>query len=639
MTNLKFSIIGLLVFLLLQNTSFAQQSTVKTISNDEFNDSYIYRSFTTGIPTNELPKGVTDAYIYLEDGGRTAALIYKYADNYKMYPKIKIDFSYNDAKGNGAEYKNGEITVSSQIPFSETTISGYFKISGNKLIFLRKERYDPGAENADAADKALADGDIKKAAELYMETMYPPMGFFEYTHKVLLKRAYEVAKKQFKNKQYKKACETMGYAYDFIDTDWDSDIYDDKEIVNIIANYTYFLDKAKMYKKCAEVSEMICNSGNNVTGPFMHLGDAYYHTNKKKEALKAYKTYSEKRTKQGKTVPSYVKNRIKELSPNSNTAWDNFIAGCNVIENSFLDIDNVGNLPRISDQQEEILKKSYPINGDMIIKPIVFRMPNYYFVLFQYVYEGPNCFDLYIFDKKGKQISKKEGFIVGSTGSRYSLQTKAKIRSYKNNTIRISTKEEEYDDGEISIIFRYYTVDKNGKISKTKYAENKTQAMGWYDFLFDLHIAENHKIHFSKDVQKFNKSPTVKLPDDIVKYFSDFTIEAVGIDETDTNLSEIYSSAKEKHSYFVGCYATADNMTVYFIYSFIKYTDSSSHRIDAFAFNQDQKFIKAINVYYGSKIDTPLLIDKDGDFIINIEYQIGNLKIELKSNGNIEYYR
>jgi len=59
-------------------------------------------------------------------------------------------------------------------------------------------------------NEALADGDIKKAAELYMEKSYPPPSYYEVTQRTLLKRAHQVALKQFKAKEYKKAAETMG---------------------------------------------------------------------------------------------------------------------------------------------------------------------------------------------------------------------------------------------------------------------------------------------------------------------------------------------------------------------------------------------------------------------------------------------
>ena len=147
--------------------------------------------------------------------------------------------------------------------------------------------------------------------------MYPPMGFFEHTHKILLKRAYEVALPQFRNKEYKIACETMGYAYEFEYIDEESDILADKKIINILANYSYFLDKAELYEKCIEVSEIVVFVDENATGPYMHLGDSYYHTNKKKEALEAYKTYSKLRKEQGKKIPAYVTERITEISGNN----------------------------------------------------------------------------------------------------------------------------------------------------------------------------------------------------------------------------------------------------------------------------------------------------------------------------------
>ena len=56
----------------------------------------------------------------------------------------------------------------------------------------------------------------------------------------------------------------------------------------------------------------------------MHLGDSYYHTNKKQKALEAYKEYSALRIKQGaeKRIPNYVKTRIAELDTKAKIATD-----------------------------------------------------------------------------------------------------------------------------------------------------------------------------------------------------------------------------------------------------------------------------------------------------------------------------
>ncbi len=107
----------------------------------------------------------------------------------------------------------------------------------------------------------------------------------------------------------------MGYSYDFWIFDEESDILSDKKILMIIADYSYFLEKAKMYKKSIEVSKLLTYADSKLTGPYLHLGDSYYHTSNKKKALEAYEEYSKLRKEQGKEerIPVYVKKRINEL--------------------------------------------------------------------------------------------------------------------------------------------------------------------------------------------------------------------------------------------------------------------------------------------------------------------------------------
>lgn len=304
--------------LFFQDTSFAQQA--KTISSAEFEKIYPYVDYVDGYPKDKMPDGVTDVIIYAYNDVDSARLIYKLKNSYKVFPAIKSEFNYNWAKRIGAEYKNGFIEVSSIMPFSETSSTGIFKIAGGKqLIFIKQITYSPNVDIEQNAENALAKGDIKTAADLFNEKTYPPLNYYEETQKKLLKRAHEVALKQFKAKEYTKAAETMGYAYDFWDIDEESDLYFDKKMVSILADYTYFLEKAKMYQKCIKVAEAFTFTVIDVAGPYMHLGDSYYHTNKKQKALEAYKTYSDLRIKQGaeKRIPSYVKKRIAELDTKS----------------------------------------------------------------------------------------------------------------------------------------------------------------------------------------------------------------------------------------------------------------------------------------------------------------------------------
>jgi len=315
---LKLSIITFFIFSLSQNKTFAQgEYKPVTISYEEFEKEYSVFACDSYYPKEKLPKDVLKAYVFFYEEGSIAHLIYQYNDYYKVFPHIEIDFSYNFAKAVGSEYQNGEVLISSQIPFSATIITGHFKIVDDRLIFLKEERYDPNESATSEADQALIDGDIKKATDLYNEVMYPPIDYYESLQPKLLIRAYDVAYKQFKNKEYKKACETMGYAYEFAYIEKESNILNDKKIINILANYSYFLDKAELYEKCIEVSNIVVFADVNAVGPYMHLGDSYYHTNKKKEALKAYKIYSKLRLEQGKKVPSYVTERINEISGNN----------------------------------------------------------------------------------------------------------------------------------------------------------------------------------------------------------------------------------------------------------------------------------------------------------------------------------
>ena len=314
MKKLFISTILLLSLLLIQSTSFAQQ--VEYISGAEFEDIEYFTEEIIDYPKSKLPQDAKEIYIRIADEGQKAQLILKLNDGYKILPFEKSKFSYNNAKKSGAEYRNGFVYITSIMPYSANSSTGIFKIAGkDKLIFIREEYDSPNSDIESGAEDALAKGDIKTAADLYMEMSYPPLNFYEVTQEKLLKRAHEVALKQFKAKEYTKAAETMGYAYDFYDIDLESDLYLDKKMLSILADYTYFLEKAKMYEKCINVSKAFTSTVIDVAGPYMHLGDSYYHTNKRQKALEAYENYSALRKKQGQEsrIPAYVKTRIAEL--------------------------------------------------------------------------------------------------------------------------------------------------------------------------------------------------------------------------------------------------------------------------------------------------------------------------------------
>jgi len=313
----------LLSILFVQNRVLSQQ--VEYISGAEFEDIEYFTERIEGYPKDKLPRGAKEIYIRIADDGQKAQLILKLNEGYEILPFEKSEFSYNYAKKSGAEYRNGFVYITSIMPYSSSSSTGVFKIAGkDKLIFIKEEYDAPNEDIETSAEDALAKGDIKTAADLYMETTYPPLNFYEVTQEKLLKRAHEVALKQFKAKEYKKAAETMGYAYDFWDIDLESDMYFDKKMVSILADYTYFLEKAKMYDKCIKVSEAFTLTVIDVAGPYMHLGDSYYHTDKKQEALKAYKKYCALRKKQGQEnrIPTYVKTRIAELDVKTKTFTD-----------------------------------------------------------------------------------------------------------------------------------------------------------------------------------------------------------------------------------------------------------------------------------------------------------------------------
>lgn len=317
MKKLFISTILISCLLFIQNKAFSQQ--VEYISGAEFEDIEYFTERIESYPKDKIPQGAKDIYIRIADEGQKAQLILKLDEGYEILPFEKSEFSYNYAKKAGAEYRNGFVYVTSIMPYSMNSSTGVFKIAGkDKLIFIKEEYDAPNDDIETSAEDALAKGDIKTAADLYLETTYPPLDFYELTQKKLLKRAHEVALKQFRAKEYKKAAETMGYAYDFFDIDPESDIYFDKKMISILADYTYFLEKAKMYDKCIKVSGAFTATVTDVAGPYMHLGDSYYHTDKKQDALEAYKRYSALRKEQGQgnRIPAYVKNRIAELENN-----------------------------------------------------------------------------------------------------------------------------------------------------------------------------------------------------------------------------------------------------------------------------------------------------------------------------------
>ena len=127
------------VLFFVQNTAFAQQA--KFISAAEFDDFSVYVMTVEDYPKDKMPEGVEEVYIWVQEDGAAAQLIFKLNNSYKIFPKEKSSFSYNWGKKIDATYENGFIHVLSGVSHRETMVTGIFKIAGsNKLVFISSEK-------------------------------------------------------------------------------------------------------------------------------------------------------------------------------------------------------------------------------------------------------------------------------------------------------------------------------------------------------------------------------------------------------------------------------------------------------------------------------------------------------------------
>ncbi len=493
-----------MLFLCAQNFAFAQQA--KIITAKQFEDMPYGAELIEGYPQNKMPENVLEVYLHIDPDNSIAQLIYKLPNSYKIYPEIKAVFLYNWAKRIGAEYKNGLIEISSALPYSSTIVTGVFKVQGNQLFFVKEIVYNPDEDTEKSADDALAAGDIKKAAELYAERSYPPIDYYVETQKKLLKRAHEIAMQQNKAKEYKKAAETMGYAYSFWDIDEKSPIFLDTKVSRIIADYTYFLQKAKMYNKCIEVAGVLTGAVPDMAGPYLQLGDSYYHTNQGQKALEAYKTYSDLRKKQGQEqrIPGYVKNRITELESTQVYAWSDFLKDCEIPNSDSFDTREFFKFDKISQNQAIYIRDEFRIEESFIYKPVAIQSEHQILVIIAYDYDGALAADLFVFDVNGNFINRKVDFLRGNTSNSKKLEEYALVKNMGNDVFRSVNKRLALENNQQILTYLYFEINDKGAVYTLDYpkdTENLLISRFFNGFQLDYFLSKDHDVYKLQNLQ------------------------------------------------------------------------------------------------------------------------------------------
>ncbi len=308
-------------FLSLLFTSIQGQDLSKMIPEKSFLNHN--RLFIKDFPAAELPPGIENLVItvYLKGdpvscNGFALNLHGKKDEYYVLLDSLPVNIIYNPKKNPMARYQNGQIRVISGMPQSEAEAVAKFSFTDNKLVFIENDIFDPNADLEAEIEDALKNGNIREAGELALGVQSPPFGYLESFQLTLLLRAHEVAMEFSKKKDYKKAAETMGYAYDFYTgINEASDIKPDSKEAKAIADYTYFLLNFKEYTKCIEVSKVINHLSPELAGPYLHLGNSLFETNQKEEAKKAYEKFVEirKARKEESRIPAYVYERLNTV--------------------------------------------------------------------------------------------------------------------------------------------------------------------------------------------------------------------------------------------------------------------------------------------------------------------------------------
>jgi hypothetical protein len=302
---------NILIILLFVPCLLKGQSNKNLIPEESFlNDN---RMIIKDFPKSELPKNINGLFITVYSNKDAITIHGKCANGYVLLDSLIADFYYNPDESIEAKYMDGYILVVSGMPMNESEAIAKFKFSNGKLSFIVTDVYNPNEGLEIDIEKALKKGDIKEASELYLGVQSPPWGYLENAQLILLERAHEVGMEYAKNKEFKKAAETMGYAYDFYTgINEEFDIIADSKEAKYIADYTYLLLNVPDYKKCIEVCRVIIKLSPNLAGPYLHLGNSLYATDSKDEAKKAYEKYIaiRKSKNEESRVPKYVYERL-----------------------------------------------------------------------------------------------------------------------------------------------------------------------------------------------------------------------------------------------------------------------------------------------------------------------------------------
>jgi tetratricopeptide (TPR) repeat protein len=281
----------------------------------------ILKDYPQDILSQGIEKLVITVYLKgdpISCNGHALSLHGKKGNYYVLLDSLPVNIIYNPKNNPMARYLNGEIWVISEMPMNESEAIAKFSFDGKKLLFIENDIFDPNTDLLAEIEDALKNGDIRLAGELALGVQSPPFGYLESFQLTLLLRAHEVAMEYSKKKDFKKAAEIIGHAYDFFNgITKDSDIKPDSKEARAIADYTYFLHNIKDYKKCIEVSNTCIELSPELAGPYLHLGNSLFETNQKKEATKAYEKFVElrKARKEESRIPAYVFERLGSVKP------------------------------------------------------------------------------------------------------------------------------------------------------------------------------------------------------------------------------------------------------------------------------------------------------------------------------------
>ncbi|WP_309891848.1 tetratricopeptide repeat protein [Archangium sp.] len=267
----------LLVLLVLSSLAFAQ-------AEEELPTSY------------DCPlQGLKDGRLSVTPPGAVALF-----DGEKRLASTSIpDFDFNPNKGDAA-CEGTQITLSYQVPFKTTTRTA--KLTWKDGALQQASASAGGASSAQTlaeAEKALKAGHIEAALTKLETISYPQQSYDTYDMAArLLKRAHEVATKQYKAKDKAGAAKVMELAFRYFSTY--AQAPDGREtlpaarLTAIRNDYGFFLAEAGRSAEAEQVLRQVVEEAPERAVARLNLADALWAQGKKAEAEAQYREYSKR---------------------------------------------------------------------------------------------------------------------------------------------------------------------------------------------------------------------------------------------------------------------------------------------------------------------------------------------------------